>query len=84
MAIGEDSKILASWGEVRRETGAGERIGDWIGGKARDALLAIGDDRRPSRFETLEGIGDGSVLLLFQLGLGYLFRVVVREGLLQL
>ena len=78
VAIGKDREILPSGGKVRRQSGAGERVGDRIGGEARDALLAVGDDRRASRFEALKGIGDGGILLLFQLGLGDLLRVVVR------
>ena len=79
VAIGKDREILSSGRQVGRQSGTGERVGDRIGGEARDALLAVRDDRRACRFEALERIGDGGVLLLFQLVLGDLLRVVSQR-----
>ena len=45
VAVVEDREELAVAGEVVGEAGAGERVGDRVGGEARLALLAVGDDR---------------------------------------
>ena len=61
VAIGKDREILPSGGKVRRQSGAGQRVGDRIGSETRDALLAIGDDRRARRFEAFNCVSDGRV-----------------------
>jgi hypothetical protein len=45
VAVVEDREELAVAGEVVGEAGARERVGDRVGGEARLALLAVGDDR---------------------------------------
>jgi hypothetical protein len=47
MAIVEDREELSVAREILRESGASEGVGDRVGGKARLALLAVGDDGSP-------------------------------------
>ena len=51
MAVVEDREVLAVAGEVVGQPGARERVGDRVGGEARLALLAVGDDRLARRLE---------------------------------
>ena len=52
----EDREELAVAGEVVREAGARERVGDRVGREARLALLAVGDDRLAGRLEALDRV----------------------------
>ena len=69
MAISKNGEVLSSRPKVWRQSTAGEGVSNRIRSKARNALFAICDNRRSGRFEALERIGDGSVLLLLKLSL---------------
>ena len=63
MAVVEDGEELAVAGEVVGQAGARERVGDRVGGEARLALLAVGDDRLAGRLQALDRVLGGRVLL---------------------
>ena len=67
MAVVEDGEELAVAGEVVGQAGAREGVGDRVGGEARLALLAVGDDRLAGRLEALDRVLRGRVLLLPEL-----------------
>jgi hypothetical protein len=84
MAVVEDGEELAVAGQVVGQAGARQRVGDRIGGEARLALLAVGDDRLAGLLEALDRVLGGRVLLGLQLVPGDLALVVVGVGLLEL
>ena len=84
MAVVEDREELPVAGEVVGQPGAGQRVGDRVGGEARLALLAVGDDRLAGRLQAPDRVLGGGVLLGLQLLPCDLALVVVRVGLLQL
>jgi hypothetical protein len=84
VAIGEDREELASVpGQVVGQPGAGQRVGDGVGGEARPALLAVGDDRRPGLLLVLDRVPDGLVLFGLQLLTADLAGVVLGVRPLQ-
>src|SRR6185312_981798 len=84
MAIGKNCKVLPARREVRCKPCARKSIGDGISSEARDALLTVGNDRRPSCFKAFDRIGNGCVLRLLQLILGNFLGIVGSISLLQL
>jgi len=62
VTVGEDREELPAGAEVVGQPGAREGVGDGIGGEARPALLAVGDDRRPGCLPARDGVFDGLVL----------------------
>jgi hypothetical protein len=84
VTVGEDGEVLAAVaGQMVGQPGAGQRVGDRVGGKARPALLSVGDDRLAGGLATFDRVTDGGVLLGFQLGPAGPTRVVTGVGLLQ-
>ena len=79
----EDREVLAVAGQVVRETGAGEGVGQRVGREARGALLAVGHDRAPGGLHALDGVPGRGVLLGAELLLGDLAPVIGGDGLLQ-
>ena len=51
VAVVEDREELPVAGEIVGQAGAGQRVGDRVGGEARLALLAVGDDRLTGRLQ---------------------------------
>ena len=84
VAVVEDGEELPVAGEVVGQAGARERVGDRVGGEARLALLAVGDDRLARRLQALDRVVGGGVLLGLELVPGDLALVVVGVGLLEL
>ena len=67
VAVVEDREELPVAGEVVREAGARERVGDRVGREARLALLAVGDDRLTGLLEALDRVLGRRVLLGLEL-----------------
>ena len=84
VAVGKNGEILAVTRKVFGKAGARQRVGDRIGGKARHALLAVGDDRRAGRRHAFQAVGAGRVLLLDEGGMFDLACVIILERRLQL
>lgn len=85
VAVGEDREELpALAGEVVGEPGAGQSVGDGVGGERRPALLPVGDDGGAGPFLPLDRIAHRGVLLLLECGLVDLAPVVGRKGVLEL
>ena len=68
VAVVEDREELAVAGEVVGQAGAGERVGDRVGGEARLALLAVGDDRLAGLLQAPDRVLGRLVLLGLQRG----------------
>ena len=83
MAVGEDGEILAVAGEMIGEAGARQGVGERIGGEARPALLAVGDDRRPGRLHPPDRVDGGFLLLGLELVLADLAGIIGGVGSLQ-
>ena len=68
VAVVEDREELPVAGEVVGEPGARQRVGDRVGGEARLALLAVGDDRLAGLLQPPDRVLGGGVLLGLQVG----------------
>src|SRR5260370_40982726 len=77
MGVGEDGEILPVACEMIGKAGSGERVSQGISGEARNALLAVGDDRRARCLHALDRVEARGVLRLRQLLLCDLAGVII-------
>ncbi|HEX4625858.1 MAG TPA: hypothetical protein VH231_15525 [Solirubrobacteraceae bacterium] len=83
VAVVEDGEELAVAGQVVGQAGAGQRVGDRIGGKARLALFPVGHHRLTRGLQPLDRIFGRLVLLGLQVRELDPALVVVLVGVLQ-
>ena len=67
MAVIEDREELPVAGEVVRQAGTGQRVGDRVRREARLALLAVGDDRLARGLEPADRVLGRGILLGLEL-----------------
>ena len=84
VTVVEDGEELSVAGEVVGEAGAGQRVGDRVGGEARLALLPVGDTGLAGLLEAPDRVLGRLVLLGLQRGEVDLPVVVRLIGLLEL
>jgi hypothetical protein len=62
VAVVEDREELPIAGQAVSQPRPGQRVGEVVGGEARLALLAVGDDRLAGRLESLDRVLRGLIL----------------------
>ena len=83
VTVVEDGEILAVTGEVRRQAGTGQGVGQRVRGEARRPLLTIGHDRGAGRLHPLDRVAACRVLFPSEVGVADLAGVVGGDRCLQ-